>query len=575
MTDQALSITEIPNELTSNIDVASPLGIVRLLRQSDGQIYNGYSEFAAISDREMLERFEACVQLAADALKCPQESCIVLAGAGTSGRLAMFISRAFNKVLPESARIFRYLIAGGNLALIKAQEGAEDDPNRAVEDLESIVGNAKRVLYIGITCGMSAPYIAGQIAWCISKPHARSVLLGFNTLDRSRNHAVEGWDRTFRQVAMEAECSPNCVVLNPIVGPEPITGSTRMKGGSATKMLLEVLFVEAARRAGLVASDAGEDNALLQQLARFDNVRREFYRQADPLSELVRLGGETLRSRDKEAYGHLYYLGEETAGMLGLVDASECPPTFGAHFGDVRGFVAGGWKTLLGSGVDLSDQGEWYRIDLDEFESNLLPKAGASDLVVALGIERIGKPVRDLLEASHKRGTKTAAILVNPKESLPSWLDAVVTPDIGCIGPVDGIPIYAEYAMKLAINALTTGGHVLAGKVFGNRMIDLRISNNKLFFRTLGIVSTLMGVSEDVARESILKAIYETDAPTDQMRTAPISEYVNSATPREKVVPIALLLATGEFSYSQATEALHQDPIVRNLVGKYARWKSM
>ncbi len=574
MTKPVPSITEIPNELTSDIDLASPLGIVRQLRQSDGQIYNGYSTFPAISDQEILDRFETCVEMAADVLRSPEPARIVLSGAGTSGRLGMFVSRAFNRILPKSKAIFRYLIAGGNLALIKAQEGAEDDPNRAVEELQSVIGEAKKVLHVGVTCGMSAPYIAGQIAWCLKQPHTKSILLGFNTIDRSRNHPVEGWDRTFRDVAVEAEQSNSCVVLTPIVGPEPITGSTRMKGGSATKLLLEVLFVEAARRAGLLDSAGTTKLSLIQQLSRYDDVRRSLYQQERDLSELVHLGGETLRSRDENAYGHLYYLGAESAGILGLVDASECPPTFGAHFGDVRGFVGGGWETLLGSGADLSDQGEWYRIGLDEFASHLLPKTTASDLVVGLGIERMGPEVLSLLERAYSQGAKTAAIVVNAGEALPSWLNIAVKPEVGSTGPVDGLPAYAEYALKLALNALTTGGHVLAGKVYGNRMIDLRISNNKLFYRTLGIVTTLMGVSDEIARESILKAIYATDTPTEAMRTAPISEYVNRATPREKVVPIALLIATGQFNHAQAKEALSQNPIVRNLVGQYARGKA-
>jgi len=83
-----------------------------------------------------------------------------------------------------------------------------------------------------------------------------------------------------------------------------------------------------------------------------------------------------------------------------------------------------------------------------------------------------------------------------------------------------------------------------------------------------------MGVSEEVAKESVVRSIYETDQPTEEMRNAPISEYIRASTSREKVVPIALLLSTGRFSYLEAREALAKDPIVRNIIGEFAVGKA-
>ncbi len=103
-----------------------------------------------------------------------------------------------------------------------------------------------------------------------------------------------------------------------------------------------------------------------------------------------------------------------------------------------------------------------------------------------------------------------------------------------------------EVALKLTLNAITTGAHVLAGKVYGNRMIDLRISNNKLFHRTISIISDLIGVSAEEALEALLKSIFQTDELTEAEREAPISACIEAAKNVEKVVPKALLIATGQ-----------------------------
>jgi len=126
-------------------------------------------------------------------------------------------------------------------------------------------------------------------------------------------------------------------------------------------------------------------------------------------------------------------------------------------------------------------------------------------------------------------------------------------------------------AVKLVLNAITTGAHVLAGKVFSNRMVDLRISNNKLFHRTVSIITDLIGVSAEEAHEALLKAVFQTDELTDAEREAPISACIEAARDVEKVVPKALLIATGRFTYQAATEALKRNPIVRSVISEFVR----
>ena len=198
------SITESSNELTSDIDVATPLQMVRLLRAADGQLFSGYGGYAGMYDSETLITLARLAYIAGKILSNPR-GCVVMSGAGTSGRLAMFTARAFNQKQtdPQAPQQFRYTMAGGSQALIQAQEGAEDDAVQSVRDLEEAAAGFDEVFYIGITCGMSAPYIAGQLEHMLNgrmKGHA--VLMGFNPVEMARSTPIEGWNGTFLDLSL-------------------------------------------------------------------------------------------------------------------------------------------------------------------------------------------------------------------------------------------------------------------------------------------------------------------------------------------------------------------------------------
>jgi N-acetylmuramic acid 6-phosphate (MurNAc-6-P) etherase len=237
----------------------------------------------------------------------------------------------------------------------------------------------------------------------------------------------------------------------------------------------------------------------------------------------------------------------------------------------VRGFIFGGWKGLLGpaGGVerDLSSEGALYRIDVCEFGKEKLPRLGNKDMVLGLGLGKIEARIVALLREAGRRGAHTAAVIVNGDTgNAQRHVEICVAPKVGPEGFVRNAPIFAEYAMKLVLNAITTGGHVLKGKVYQNRMIDLRISNNKLYYRTIRIVSTIMGVSESAARRAVLRSIYNTDALTRHVAQLPVSKHIDASTRQEKLVPKALLLATGRFNSREAAGALRKEPIVRNII---------
>lgn len=566
------SLTETPNPLTQDIDLAPPLGIVRLLRQTDAQIFAGFSTHAGFYDRPCIEAMMSVAKLVRN-FCADSRNLIILSGAGTSGRLAMFLAREFNvEWRALGFEPYRFLIAGGPPALIQAQEGAEDDPYKAQQELKDMAHHAPRVLYFGITCGFSAPYIAGQLELALETPNWHAVLVGFNPIELARTVPVEGWPIPFKATAEKVANAPNGSILNPIVGPEPITGSTRMKSGTATKIVLEIVFSAALQllKGELQASDL--ENYVVQCLRAYEGAYRVTYLQAEHMAQLVEWGGKALHKKR-----HIYYLGgagralqtsqggaHVDGGILGLIDASECPPTFGAGFEDVRGFVEAGWRCLFPDGtVDLSARASHYRISLEDFQRDKLPLLQEDDLCIFIGTTPTSQT---LLKEIRARGAHTASV---------TWDDSHLDTDVIVHLPVPFAPPLGvapiEMAVKLVLNAVTTGAHILAGKVFGNRMVDLRISNNKLFHRTISIITDLMNVSAEEALEALLKSIFQTDELTEAQRETSVSTCIELAKDVDKVVPKALLLATGHFTYAQATEALARNPIVRSVISEYIK----
>lgn len=311
-------VTEQPNAITTDIDVASSEGVVRLLRQCDAQLFAGFDTQPGLMDDPPLQALHAlatavemvvrsaapddlivcrcgCVSVTHSVcfclsvflcvpLVCPSDVSVapsLRSGAGTSGRLAHFAAKSYNAALAahgRDMRLFDYLCAGGDASLLKAQENAEDNPNAAVDDLLAVLPDpaaGAKVVYVGVTCGLSATYVGAQLAYCFDRPDVCCVLLGFNPADTVRPVPIAGWDLTFTDIvarmtagAAAAGAAPattswgaqKLIFLNPVVGPEAVTGSTRMKGGSATKIVLDTAFSVGLRRA-VTAPAAGAGDA--------------------------------------------------------------------------------------------------------------------------------------------------------------------------------------------------------------------------------------------------------------------------------------------------------------------------
>ena len=204
-TGTAVPISEQPNELARNIDTGTANDIVRTLRQCDSQIFSGWENFPNIYDEETILAMEQIAEEAAEVLRDTSgETAIVLSGCGTSGRLAFFLAQKFSRLAKaqQVSASYEYLIAGGDIALFTSQEAPEDDWKKGQEDLAKVSRNRTKVLFIGITCGLSAPYVAGQLDYCMSHPDVFiPVLLGFNPINQARQNTIEGWTKSFFDVA--------------------------------------------------------------------------------------------------------------------------------------------------------------------------------------------------------------------------------------------------------------------------------------------------------------------------------------------------------------------------------------
>ena len=224
--------SEAANPLTFDLDTLSPVEFVRALRGVDAQLFAGWKHHSGLLDDRLLAAAEATV-LAAKMALTSTSGAVVLTGCGTSGRIAYLTARRFQRLSKLESSAFTYLISGGDPAILLSDELPEDDPIAGAAQLAGAAELCDRVSLIGISCGLSAPYVAGQLDYAMCAPtleqqrgigagFATSVL-GFNPYRLARDNPIEGLRGaglcSFRDVVAEMEAragSPWCSVLDPV-----------------------------------------------------------------------------------------------------------------------------------------------------------------------------------------------------------------------------------------------------------------------------------------------------------------------------------------------------------------------
>ncbi|HEU5317349.1 MAG TPA: N-acetylmuramic acid 6-phosphate etherase [Chloroflexota bacterium] len=188
--------------------------------------------------------------------------------------------------------------------------------------------------------------------------------------------------------------------------------------------------------------------------------------------------------------GRLFYFGAGTSGRLGVLDASECPPTFSSPPGQVQGFIAGGDRALRRS-VEAAE-------DRPESGAEDVAAAGVMEKDVVVGLAASGTTpyVLGVVAEAHRRGAFTACVICSPGAPLAAAVDQAIEVAVGPEVVTGSTRLKAGTAQKLVLNMLTTTAMIRSGKVYGNLMVDLTASNQKLRRRAQRIVATITGLSE-------------------------------------------------------------------------------
>ena len=193
--------------------------------------------------------------------------------------------------------------------------------------------------------------------------------------------------------------------------------------------------------------------------------------------------------------GRLLYVGAGTSGRLGILDASECPPTFGSDPEMVQGIIAGGPAAVFKAREGAEDRPEDGAHEMDAI--NIGPK----DVLVGIAASGTTPFVQGALTRAKERGAKTVIIACTPiSRALEAQLDIAILPIVGPEIVTGSTRLKAGTATKMVLNMLTTGAMIRIGKTYGNLMVDLRATNDKLRDRSERILIEVCGVSRNEAR---------------------------------------------------------------------------
>ncbi|MFN5418652.1 MAG: N-acetylmuramic acid 6-phosphate etherase [Flavobacteriia bacterium] len=197
--------------------------------------------------------------------------------------------------------------------------------------------------------------------------------------------------------------------------------------------------------------------------------------------------------------GRLFYIGAGTSGRLGVVDASECPPTFGVPFDLVVGIIAGGDKAIRKAVEFAEDDTEQAWKDLAEY------KIDSNDVLVGIAASGSTPYVLGGLQKANENGILTCAIACNPESLISKEAKFAISPVVGPEFVTGSTRMKSGTAQKLVLNMISTSLMIKLGRVKGNRMVDMQLSNDKLVDRGTKMVQDELDISYEDAKNLLLK----------------------------------------------------------------------
>ncbi|MFA7482556.1 MAG: N-acetylmuramic acid 6-phosphate etherase [Vulcanimicrobiota bacterium] len=290
---------------------------------------------------------------------------------------------------------------------------------------------------------------------------------------------------------------------------------------------------------GYLEASSNLDQMTALEIVQLMNAEEEKVRRAlDSAAEAVAV----VVDKVAEAFlggGRLFYIGAGTSGRLGLLDASECPPTFGSPPEQVQGILAGGLKAFERAVEEAEDRAE------DGARELRCRELTAADCVVGISASGRTPFVLGGLEEARRVGAFTAGVFCNPGAPMSTACEQPILLATGPEVVTGSTRLKAGTATKLVLNQITTGAMIRSGRVLGNLMVSLTPTCEKLVDRSIRIVSKAVECEREQAAELLDKA--------------------------EGSVPVAILLGKTELNAEQARISLETEPLTQLLQRLKAR----
>ena len=255
-----------------------------------------------------------------------------------------------------------------------------------------------------------------------------------------------------------------------------------------------------ARNPRTMGIDVATSEEVLRLIHEEDRSVADRVRDAIPrLAEIVDRVAAALVSE-----GRLFYAGAGTSGRLGVLDAAECPPTFGTQPEQVVGLIAGGFETLVRSREGVEDLSEEGSKAVDEHA------LGEGDVLVGISASRRTPFVHGALQRARKRGSWTAFLVCNKLDrEQRDCADCVVEVEVGPEAITGSTRMKSALAQKMMLTMISTAAMVRSGKVYENLMVDVAPTSQKLIERAKGLVMLLAGVDYEEAGELLEATDYQ------------------------------------------------------------------
>ena len=212
--------------------------------------------------------------------------------------------------------------------------------------------------------------------------------------------------------------------------------------------------------------------------------------------------------------GRLIYVGAGTSGRLGIIDASECPPTYGTDPGLVVGIIAGGKEAMTEAIEGVEDDKQQGQTDMVDISLT------AKDIVVGIAASGRTPYTIGALEYAKQLGAITVSVVCSKDSEMEKISEYTIPAVVGPEVITGSTRMKAGTAQKLILNMLSTASMVKIGKVYGNLMVDVQMTNEKLHNRAVNIVKMATGASDEEARRAIKEQNYHTKAAILQIITS-------------------------------------------------------